>query len=170
MREQWIELEDYPGYAISSEGRVMNTVTDLIKSPSQNQQGILMVNMSVHNRQTIRSVAVLVAKFFLDSDEWPPHFDTPIHLDGDKANCSAENLAWRPRWFAVKYHRQFNPIERETRYGFRCPVEIIDTGEVFPTSWEAAVKYGLLDHEIWLATQNRTYVFPTNQRFRELDQ
>jgi hypothetical protein len=169
MRERWLRIEEFPTYAVSDHGRVMNTVTELCKNPSKNQQGILIVNFSVHNKQHVRAVVGLVAKAFLDDVERPGHFDTPIHMDGNKENCHVENLAWRPRWFAVKYHRQFYPEERARRYGYRQPVEIIETGEVFPTSWEAAVKYGLLDWQIFEATEHRTYVFPVNYHFRVLD-
>lgn len=169
MREQWQELDEFPNYAVSDHGRIMNTHTDLLKRPSKNQQGILMVNLSHRNQQHIRSVAVLVATTFLNDVPRPDHFDTPIHLDGDKGNCRADNLAWRPRWFAVKYHQQFNPFERANRYGFRRPIINVETEEVFPTSWDAATKYGLLDFEILLATQNRTFVFPINQRFEVID-
>lgn len=169
MREQWRELRDFPNYAVSDLGRVMNTFTDLVKHPSKNQQGILMVNFSIKNQQHVRSVAVLVASTFLDNIPRPDHFDTPIHLDGNKENCRADNLAWRPRWFAVKYHKQFNPWERTHRYGFRQPVRNVETEEVFPTSWEAATYYGILDFEILLAVQNHTVVFPINQRFEVVD-
>lgn len=165
----WIDLREYPGYAVSDDGRVMNTTTGLIKNQSINQQRIAMVNMSINGQQHVRSIAVMVANSFLDRSEFPEHFDTPIHLDGDKRNCRADNLTWRPRWFAVKYHRQFSEWERENRFGFRQPIEIIETGEVFENSLHAAVTYGLLDREIFLAMANRTFVFPHNFTFREVD-
>lgn len=169
VRGEWVEMQEYPNYAISNLGQVMNVTSGQIKKHSRNQLNIAMVNLSILGQQNIRSVAVMVANAFLDRSEVPDYFNTPIHLDGDKMNCSAGNLAWRPRWFAVKYHQQFSPWERANRYGFECPVELIDTGEVFPTSWEAAIKYGMLDREIFIATQNRTYVFPHMFTFREVE-
>ena len=169
MTEHWRELAEFSNYAVSDHGRVMNIQMDLIKHPSQNQAGILIVNMTVRGTQHVRSVATMVAQTFMDHIERPAHFDTPIHLDGDKTNCHIDNLAWRPRWFARKYHQQFGIWERTYRYGFRCPVRIVETEEEFPTSWEAATKYGLLDFEIALAVQNQTYVFPINQRFEVIE-
>lgn len=170
MQEAWQELEEFPGYAISSEGQVMNTNTDVLKKPSANQQGIAIVNLHKDGRQHVRSVAVLVADHFIPRDGVPDHFDTPIHLNGDKMDCRADNMDWRPRWFAIKYHQQFNPEERAKKFGYRQPVEIIETGEVFDTSWDAAIKYGLLDQEIFVATVNRTYVFPHRFTFRILEE
>jgi hypothetical protein len=164
---EWRELFDFPNYAISDDGRVMNVTTGQIKNNSANQTNVAMVNFSVNGDQFVRSVAVLVAQTFLDRAEVPDHFDTPIHLDGDRGNCRADNLAWRPRWFAVKYHQQFKPWEREKRHGARYPVELIETGEVFETSWEAAIKYGMLDEHIFVGMTNNTFVFPHGFHFRE---
>lgn len=168
-KEWWVELIEYPGYAISDLGRVMNTRTDLIKTTSKNQQGISMVNFSINHRQHVRSVALLVAQHFLSRDGVPIHFDTPIHLDGNKQHCSVNNLAWRPRWFAVKYHQQFSKEERQNRYGFQKYLRCVDTGEIFPNSWQAAIQYGMLDFDIFLRTLNGETVFPQNYKFEELD-
>lgn len=169
QQNAFMELPDYPGYAINRDGEVLTLETGLMKRRSLNQQGILMVNFSINAKQHVRAVAPLVAHYFLSREDIPDHFDTPIHLNGDRTDCRVDNLAWRPRWFAVKYHRQFLPEERFKNFGFQSPVELINTGEVFPTSWEAAIKYGLLDKEIFIATINRTYVFPHSFFFREID-
>lgn len=165
VQELWHELSDFPGYAVSDLGRVRNVDFDRFKVPSQNQAGVMHVMLSRSLRQYRRAVAGLVADAFLDS---PPRedFNTIIHLDGDRTNCAALNLMWRPRWFTIQYHRQFQPGAKR---GFREPVKELTTGEEFETSWDAAIKYGLIDHEIFVATFNRTYVFPTGQQFRVLD-
>lgn len=165
MQEIWKDIYGFPGYAVSNLGRVMNTDQERLKIASPNQAGIMSVLLMKDTQQFRRSVARLVAERFLQ----PPrqsHFNALIHLDGNKENNAADNLAWRPRWFAVKYHQQFLPGGKR---GFRKPVVDLKTGETFPTSWEAAVKYGLLDHEIMTSVFNRTYVFPTGQQFRVLD-
>lgn len=169
IKEIWVELVDYPNYAVSNYGRILNTHTDIFKKPALNQQGIPMVNFSINQQQYVRSVALLVARTFLDDVERPEHFDMPIHLDGDRTNAHVHNLVWRPRWFGIKYHQQFNPEERALRPGFTRPVMIVETEEEFPTSWPAAIKYGLLDREILVATINRTVVFPLNFRFVTLE-
>jgi len=89
-------------------------------------------------------------------------FDTPIHLDGDTMNNHIDNLMWRPRWFAVKYQRQFN----EPHPSIRGQIQDIETGYRFNDSWHAATTFGLLDKEIRESIIQRTYVWPTYQRFR----
>lgn len=165
--DEWVNLDriGFPDYAISNRGEVRNENTGRIMLQSSNQSGAYKVGMIQADigRQVTLSVAPIVAHAFLT----PPlheRFNTPINVNGVRSDNRAENLMWRPRWFAIKYHKQFLNDLR----GFSVPIFEINTREEFPTSWEAAIKYGLLDREIAIATLNRTYVFPTGQEFRVL--
>jgi len=159
--DDWAPIEEFPGYAVSPDGRVRNLDSGRLLVLTRNQQGVIQVGLMKDREQYKRGVALLVAKAFLDPPP-SPAFNTPINLDGDRSNCEVENLAWRPRWFAIKYHQQFHNDLR----GFQEPIIEINTKETFNNSWEAAIKYGLLDREILIATLNRTYVWPTYQEFR----
>lgn len=165
ITELWKVVDEYPLYSISNHGRVMNNETDTIKIQTINQQGIPSVLVMLNGKQHRKSVAVLVATAFLRPPR-QPHFNTPINLDGDRTNNHSTNLAWRPRWFAVKYHQQFTHPERR---GFLTPIQDIETGRIFNTGWEAAVEFGLIDVDIMVSSVNGTYCFPTGQRFRMLD-
>ncbi len=169
MLENWQKIPEFPNYAVSNLGNILSINRDVVLVTGFNQQGIRFARFYDHNRQIVRSVAKLVADAFLEPPERPEVFDTPIHLNGDHADCRAENLAWRPRWFAVKYHRQFSDWEREHRRGFICPVRINETGEMFPTSWEAAIKYGMIDRDIFIQTVNQHPTFPHGFTFSEVD-
>lgn len=159
--DEWREVREFPGYSVSRDGLVRNDETGRFMTLLRNQGGIINVGLTKNLVQYKRSVTVLVAEAFL-----PTHplesFDTPINLDGDRSNNHVDNLMWRPRWFAVKYFQQFTNGLR----GYSVPIIDINSGEQFQTSWEAATKYGLIDREIMIATLNRTYVWPTYQRFR----
>ena len=101
-----------------------------------------------------------MAKAFLPEVRGP--FDTPINLDGDRHNNRVENLVWRPRWFAIKYNRQFrypypNPIT--------MPIVDLKSGEISENSLDCAKRYGLLEDDLVLSILNRTYVWPTYQEF-----
>lgn len=157
----WEMIPEFPEYSVSNEGQVRSP-TGRIMVLTRNQHGIVQVGLMRSHRQYKRAVGLLVAKAFLPPPT-PATFDSVINLDGDRCNNSVGNLMWRPRWFAVRYHKQFS----NNRRGFSTPVQEVHTGEWFPNSWEAATKYGLLDIEILTATLNRTYVWPTYQRFRE---
>lgn len=164
MAELWHELVDFPGYSISDHGRCRNEQTQRILTQFVNQAGVVYVAPSRDKRQQSRSVSLLVAQVFLDT---PPHhsFDTPINLDGDRANNRADNLMWRPRWFAIQYARQFH----EELNGTELKVHEESFGDRM-TCWEAAQKYGLLLRDVVVSATtsdpNRKLVWPTYQTFR----
>lgn len=159
----WEPIPEFPGYSVSDTGDVRNDDTGRILTPSPNQTGVAQVGLMRDKVQYKRGVALLVASAFLQPEN--EAFNTPINLNGDRMDNHVDNLEWRPRWFAITYHRQFHNDLR----GFRKPIVEINTGEEFPTSWDAATKYGLIDREIMLAALNRTYVWPTYQEFRLID-
>lgn len=154
---EWVPIEEFPDHSLNPEGEIINNISGDFRRPSRNQQGIVMVNFTNHYQQRVRSLAVLVAKTFLSREGVPDHFNTPIHLNGDKSDCRASNLAWRPRWFAVMYHKQFS-FDHFMEPRFNIPIQLIETGEVFDNTWDAAMKYGMLEVDIAIGTANGTPV------------
>lgn len=163
MNEHWIDIELFPDYAVSNFGRVRSNRTGRILALNKNQYGVIQVGLMKDGVQYHRSVPLLVAKAFVFQPSGP--FDTPINLDGDRTNNHVDNLVWRPRWFAIKYNRQFRH-----RYHHTINSQIADpkTGEVSENSWECAKRYGLLEEDLVLSILNRTYVWPTYQEFTVL--
>lgn len=125
----------------------------------KNQRGIISVGLNRNGVQRKRTVSRLVAIAFLPEPQ-DSNFNTPIHLDGDRSNNRADNLMWRPRWFAIEYQQQFEREEDET------PVKEVDSGLRFNSVREAAINYGLLDYLIFMSAVNNTRIRLTNQRFR----
>jgi hypothetical protein len=164
MQQEWREIVGFSGYSVSDAGNVRNDETLRIMRTSFNSHGIEMVGLMHRGVQRKKSVGVLVADAFIRTAK-SIKFDTLINLDGDRANNRVTNLAWRPMWFARKYHQQFKIGPQ----GFACPVENIDTNEVYATSWDAALLLGVLEQEIVMSVLNRTYVFPLFQMFRVLE-
>jgi hypothetical protein len=161
--EQWSEIRDFLGYSVSNRGRVMNVATGFCMTPTKKQNsGLLMVGLMKNGVQYKRSLTLLVAREFV-----PPHpnekFDTPINLNGDRADNQSTNLMWRPLWFAREYNKQFT--DDHATYDF--PIEDVETGIMYKDSYSAAIEHGLLEHEIVMSMANNTYVWPTCQIFRE---
>lgn len=158
--ETWLEIFEFPGYSVSSWGRVRNDYSGRVLTLLRNQHGVTHVGMNRGGIQHKRGVAKLVAERFL-THKTEDDFDTPIHLDGDRTNNEATNLAWRPKWFADMYTRQWN-----TR-GARIVVPIvdIDSGERYVDSTDAARTHGLLERDILESVSTGVKVFPTLQRF-----
>lgn len=164
MNERWKEIDLFPDYSVSDLGRIRTDKSGRLLSLNMNQYGVLQVGLMRQGQQRHRSVPLLVAKAFVPEPGGP--FDTPINLDGDRYNNRSDNLLWRPRWFAIKYNRQFRyPYENS----ISKPLVDLKTGEVTQNSLECAKRFGLLEDEIVLSILNRTYVWPTYQEFKVLE-
>ena len=161
MNEEWREIWEFPGYSVSDAGRVRNDRKGTFMTLSATEQGIVYVSLNRRGDHFKRSVSVLVAEAFVTTAR-KMSFDTPIHLDGDRENNTAENLLWRPRWYAIEYRRQF----RDRPNGINNPIQEFKTGEIFKNSWQAAISFGLLEREIVRSIVYLTYALPTFQRFR----
>jgi hypothetical protein len=116
------------------------------------------------DEQVHRGLARLIAKLFIP--QRLEAFDTPINLDGDRKNCSVDNLMWRPRWFAITYHMQFKerwpePIE--------VPLRDMESGDLYDNSWQVVTTFGLLEKDVVQSVENYTVVWPTYQRFQYAD-
>ena len=159
--EQWINLQDYPGYSISDLGRVRNDDRDRMLTIVQKQNGYAYVGLTQNKIQVKRSVSRLVAEAFLPPSE-NKLFTTPIHFDGDLSNCRAINLDWRPRWFALKHTKQF----KRTIFETTKEVLNLNTEEHFKDCWEAVFRYGLLYIDLIRAIANQTHVFPTMHKYK----
>jgi len=158
--EQWKVIPEFPRYEVSDRGRVRNTDTERIMRVKINQYGVVGVGLMRDGEQHHRSLPLLVAKAFIPNDK--PPFDTPINLDGNRHNNEVENLAWRPRWFAIQYNRQF---QRRYDNPIVVPIRDINTGDVYRDSFAVCTTFGLLERDLVLSIMNRTFVWPTYQQF-----
>lgn len=164
VTEEWKEIEYFPDYSVSDHGRVRTNKSRRILSLSETQWGLIQVGLMRDGVQRHRSVPLLVAKAFIPQPDGP--FDTPINLDGDRRNNHVDNLVWRPRWFSIKYNQQF---KYAPEYSIEFPLEDIKTGEICANSFECAKRYGLLEKDLVFSVMNRTYVWPTYQQFRVVE-
>lgn len=143
--ERWEPLEDFPGYEVSDQGRIRNENTGRLLGIYDNGYGVLQVVMRRNGRPTARAVHKLVAEVFIHPG---PEGAVPIHIDGDHTNNSADNLEWKPLWFARKRtlgFRREEPLDRR-------PVRRVSTGEVYLNAREAARALGSLEEQIlWAA-------------------
>lgn len=160
MDEIWVALDEFPSYAVTNYGTITNIATRRDVRQSQTKQGAVKVGLMRGGVQYTRSVKVLVAETFVDGRS--DIFDTPINLDGDPRNNNADNLAWRPRWFAWKYSRQFSHISKADRQG---PVRDLRTREVYDSVYDASITNGLLMTDVWRSIHHEEATFPTKQQF-----
>lgn len=163
--ECWRGISLFPAYSISTHGRVRRNDNDQVLARLINQRGFVTVGLSRNGIQYKRSLPILMVNTFLPKPKQET-FDTPIHLDGDRLNNHINNLTLTPRWHAIKYYQQFFNRKHQ---GLNAPIEELDTERIFNNSWEAATTFGLLEMNVIIGVLNNSFVPPTLQRFRIVD-
>ena len=163
-KEVWKIIKDFPNYDVSNFGNIANKHSDNILEQSTTKQGALKIGLVKNGKQLTRSVKVIVAETFVQGKN--EIFNTPILLDGNQLNCYASNILWRPRWYAWNYSFQFNDVPD---FYFDGPVLELNCDGIillaYNNVYEAAVKNGLLFHEVWKSIHTKKEVFPTKQFF-----
>jgi hypothetical protein len=97
--ERWRPIEEAPDYAVSDEGRVKRIKADrlrrgegkLLRTPL-GDAGYPVCSLHVNGKQLHRRIHWLVGRAFLGPKPTPKH--ELRHLDGDRRNAAASNLAW----------------------------------------------------------------------------
>lgn len=158
--EEFVMIEEFPLYAVSNLGKVIKWCDDQPLTLSPTQHGELTVGLMKGHKQYRRSVKVLVARAFVQGET--PIFDTPILLDGDRNNLNADNIVWRPRWFALEYVRQFDDPQG---WWYAGPVVDIICHHGYNDIYNAAVQTGILLRDIRQSLANKDRVFPTGACF-----
>jgi hypothetical protein len=159
MAQVWRVIPDFPDYSASNIGYIRNDSTERIMRQYPNTRGTAMVGLVKNGVQNKRAISPIVAGLFLPKPR--VGHETPINLDGDRFNNRVENLAWRPLWFARRYHVQF-----EHEICIASPIQDMDTKRKYENTRAAAVAHGLLEREIRIGIMNCIPVWPTYQSFR----
>lgn len=155
MERLWSIIQDFPKYIISNYGEVSRSDGIRPMAINETATGLLYVGLSRDGRQHIRAVAPLVAQAFVDGRT--EFFDTPMHLDGNIQNNRSDNLVWRPRWFVLKYTRQFRVMPQ---WAYSGPLINTDTEEVYEDVLAAALKNGWLFVDIRSSAHGGKPIFP----------
>lgn len=92
--EQWKDLAEFPNYQVSSEGRIMSKVRNIIRKSHQDSSGYLQIKLCKNGKTTTKRIHTLVANAFLGTR--PTGHDI-CHEDGDKQNNRLVNLRYDTR-------------------------------------------------------------------------
>lgn len=162
--ELFKQIPEFPDYSVSNFGRVVNMRKpyhpEMTKSPIKT--GDLTVGLTYQQVQYRRSVKVLVAEAFV-----PGRSDicnTPIQLDGDRDNLRADNIVWRPRWFAWKFRRQFETVQ-DHDWVWAGPIYVKENDDAYENAYHAAISLGVLWNDIWIGMHEVRPVWPVGLTF-----
>lgn len=154
--------QNYSQYGVNAMGEVINFQTEKLVKPILRNKGTYLtvqLRSDVDRRYKIFSVAKLVAEAFV---ECPSEvFNSVIRHNGDPTDCRAENLSWRPRWFAATYNKQQAMKSKMRHFPIRC----VQTGRLYTGMWEVAVTHGLLLESIADSLTDGRAVFPQWYKF-----
>lgn len=160
MDKHWKKIKGFPEYSVSTSGEIRNDARRKPVRTSLTKQGGVKVGLMSGGKQFSRGVKNLVAEAFVPGKS--ETMDTPMLLDGNQENLHVSNIVWRPRWFAWKYHRQFDMIKTYAGVG---PIYDRRSGIRYEDIVEAGIVNGLLFNEINLSLLNHTPCFPNWLRF-----
>jgi hypothetical protein len=88
--EEWKTCDKYPGYRISSLGRLMLKSGGISKS-SPREGGYIVPNLSINNKSIRKYLHVIVATTFIPNSENKPQVN---HINGIKNDNRVINLEW----------------------------------------------------------------------------
>lgn len=138
--EAWATIKEFPGWKVSTMGRIMNARTGYILKQQVDKDGYLKVSLG--NTDNL-SVHRLVAKAFCscpdnDFDNWQVN-----HIDNNRQNNHCDNLEWVSGWqnFMWAYNQgRINwqkGLEAASKVNGR-KVIILETGDIFRTVKDCA--------------------------------
>lgn len=132
IEERWAGVEDYPNYAISNHGKVMNVRFGKLLKPRENSYGLQRVTLYKESEPHDFYVHHLVAAAFIDG--YIPGLQIRHGRDG-RDNNNVYNLRFKEGQRMGQLIRNPRPVS------FRR-VMIIETGRVFRTVLECANHIG----------------------------
>lgn len=155
------QIDDFPTYEVTNHGRFFNSRTGREMKLSPTMNGDLTVGFMKDGHQFRFSAKGVVARTFVEGES--ELFNSPVLLDGDKNNLRADNMVWRPRWFAWQYtHQWLLPTPNWYFYG---PIVDRATLREYHNFVEVAVTHGLLCSDIFRSIHSDKLTFPTHQKF-----
>lgn len=96
------------GYYVSKRGEVFNSKTrKFLRATGEFTDGILIVGLSIDGITKGYMLKNLVAELFIEN---PNNYISIGYRDGDKSNCSVENLFWGPSKVVRKNNSRKKPV------------------------------------------------------------
>lgn len=136
MNETWKEIPEYRGYyEASDKGRIKSTRNNKILAQTVQNNGYMMVSLSVGGVHKMRTVHRLIAGAFLEN---PNNYRDVNHIDGNKTNNNLQNLEWVTHSENIKHAYSVAGHPRRT-----AAVVCIDTGKEYESIKQAAEITGI---------------------------
>ena len=87
----WVTIDGFPDYQISRDGSVRNIKSGKEKRPSIGKRGYYVISLRRNKKFFLKTLHRLLAIAFIPNPFNKPQIN---HIDGNKLNCSLDNLEW----------------------------------------------------------------------------
>ena len=155
MNEEFKEIEGYPKYGVSRDGRIINS-RNHEKALRNSRDGYMVVNLYHNGIESKKRVHRLVAETYIPNPDNKPDVN---HKDGNKHNNSVGNLEWVTKSENMIHAYQTGLNKPHASYGMlghKNPnagskgkqVRIVETGESFESIIDCATAIGGSDRRI----------------------
>lgn len=169
--EIWKELNDIPGYYISSKGRIKryrriynreDCTYSMFKllTPNDNGKGYKQLSVKVNGKRVTRYIHRLVAEYFLDNTNNGSEVN---HIDADKSNNDMDNLEYCSRQENLEHAMRMNLIKKgaEAPNSKLTNEQVKEIRKTFVKHKQSAVKvgekYGVQNKTILNIYDGKTY-------------
>jgi hypothetical protein len=134
MVNTWKNINEFPKYSVSDDGRVRNNSTNKLLTPHTDSNGYLSVSLYRNGKHFIKRIHRLVAEAFIPN---PLNLHDINHKDGNKLNNHKLNLEYCTRSYNMLH--SYRTLGKKPHSTDRNAVLCVETGMVYPTV-EAAAK------------------------------
>lgn len=149
MNKEFTEIEGYPKYGVSRDGRIVNS-RNHEKALQNSRDGYIVVNLYCNGKESKKRVHRLVAETYIPNPDNKPDVN---HKDGNKHNNSVSNLEWTTKSENMihayqtglnKPHASYGMLGHKNPNGGRKgnKVRIVETGESFESIIDCATAIG----------------------------
>lgn len=163
--EEFVEIDRFPHYYISTHGRVKKAGNERARQISISDKGFPIITLYAADSKSryLRQINNLVADAFLppptyiDEKEERQFPKTSVwHIDGNLLNCHFENLKWETRSSVLEW----NTMNRTGSPKFKTPkVRNNNTKIVYENAFECAINELELESRIMARVESSPYGF-----------
>ena len=91
MNHTWITIAEFPQYQINENGTVRHSITLNERKATVGKRGYWVISFKKNGKFYLRTLHRLLAIAFIPNPENKREIN---HIDGNKLNCSLDNLEW----------------------------------------------------------------------------
>lgn len=131
-------IPEYPNYACSENGDMINIKTGRVLSKSLNQKGYVQHCISINGKKKVVFPHRFVAQLFVNNPENKPYVN---HIDGNPQNNNYKNLEWCTN--SENIIHSVKVLNRQLGAKNRKPVKCLETNKIYESTVAVEKELGI---------------------------